>query len=276
MNVEELITAKLRAAAAGQLATFGGQPAVFEGPAPLDVKWAADQYPRIHYVLDRTADPARKVSGTAVFEIFVGVESSTLPDDVAVSVRNALDGSVFHPAGEPVTGLLWRSQQGFTENDNIQGVVVQFDLIAFPAQGTYAPDPVAALNTWTAARFPELDIDPAAWDGLNVAVYWRLTNITMVRRTNSAAFFDAGVACHIITGDIIARLTWTRRIVEAMAIDHDIAMSDTRMFIQRVAGNSGADPFRDGQIQATFRYGILPEPVTTETLGHATITGALS
>lgn len=275
MNLEELITTKLRTALAGTVATFGGQPAVFEGPAPLDVKWEATQFPRLHYVLDRTADPARKVSGTGVFEIFCGVESSTLPDDVAVAVRYALDGSVFHPAGEPVTAFLWSAQQGFTEQENIQGVVVQFDLIAFPAQGTFDPDPVAAMVAWTAGMFPELDVDPTTWGGIKPAVYWRYSGVTVVRRDPGVLWLDAGLACHIISGDISARLEWMRRIIEAIGIAGEIPYDSATMIPQRVAGNSGADPFREGQIQTTIRYGVIPARTTYTTLEHATITGAL-
>lgn len=284
MNLEELIYQKLNSdtTLSAQLSLFANKPAIFWNQAPDDTDqgWSTEQYPRIDYVADRSADPERKVEGTLVLNIWCLITSATPPEAVEDRLRSLLDGSVFHPSDEPVTALRWNRSDPFEasredERDGlIVGVTVSFDLLAFPAQTTYSPDPIASLNAWAGDKYAELQVDPASWSPSDStpALYWRLSGVTAVERTNWGIWVTVSVAGHILAPSPATRLNWIRELVEAVAKAKRIRMDDgSPMFVTRVSADSSQDSFREGQIRLSSRFGVLNEAITAEKLGQLTI-----
>src|SRR5690606_35761196 len=151
-----------------QLATFYGQPAVFQRQAPSDTDsgWDGPQYPRIDFVVDRQENPERKVQGVASFNIWALTTSQARPNDIERRIRELLDGAFFHPEGQDTTALRWSQSDMFeagNDNELIIGITVLFDLLAFPLQTTFSPDPILALNEWAESKFSVLQVDPETW-----------------------------------------------------------------------------------------------------------------
>jgi hypothetical protein len=260
-----------------QLAKFGTSSAIFAMHAPDDTDsgWSdGPQYPRIDYVIDRHEDPERRVSGVLMINVWSGTDQGAAADDVEARLRELLDGAIFHPDDEPVIGLRWATSEPFESGrtmsgismseleptDLIYGKSVQFDLLAFPLQTTFSPDPVAALNTWTQAQFSGLQVDPASWTPTaeNPAVYWRFEAAQLVQMTAGVSWFEATLYGHVIAPTPDGRLPWVRRIVEGLALAHWIPLDDgSSLCFQKIAADTRQDPLRAGQIRLTARYGVL-------------------
>ncbi|WHH58308.1 hypothetical protein [Petroclostridium sp. X23] len=274
------------------LTTYSGAPAFFEGQAPDDTDegWTGRQYPRMNYIVDRAEDPERKVSGMVVFDIWCvntsGVDTQSVwPEQIEAEVRALVDGAVFHPTDEPVTAIKWNRSEPFQEkirNDlkdgMVIGITVAFDLLAFPAQTTTDPDPIAAINQWTVDTFGSLQVDPQTWAPTDStpAIYWRLVGLSLAQQTNSVTWMDVEMAGHILTGGPSERLQWVKQLTEEIAQTGRIYMLDTSpMFIRRLSADSSGDPFRQGQIRVTARYGVLYKKPIYEILNHAIIDGGV-
>ncbi|WP_080840001.1 hypothetical protein [Cohnella massiliensis] len=284
MNLEELIYQKLQqdATLSDQLSVFAELPAIFWGQAPEDTDegWANAQYPRVDYVADRSWDPERKVEGALILNVWCLVSSAVVPEVIEDRLRSLLDGAVFHPADEPVTALRWNRSDPFEASNRgdgdelIVGVTVSFDLLAFPAQTTYSPDPIASLNAWAGDKYAELQVDPASWSPSDStpALYWRLSGVTAVERTNWGIWVTVSVAGHILAPSPATRLNWIRQLVEAAARAKRIRMDDgSPMFVTRVSADSSQDSFREGQVRLSARFGVLNEAIIAEKLGQLTI-----
>jgi hypothetical protein len=129
---------------------------------------------------------------------------------------------------------------------------------------TYDPDPVAALQGWTTAKWPEAHTDPATWSPADATpgFYWRLVRLVPAQVTVAVAWLDAEIAGHVLAPSATVRLQWVRRITEGLARKRRIRLSDgSPLFLNRVTADSEADPMRKGQIQLIARFGVLqPEP----------------
>ncbi len=288
MTLEQLIYEKLTSDAvlAGRLAVFAGRPALFERQAPADADpgWAGPQYPRIDYGVDRAEEPERRVEGRAAFNVWCLTDSQAMPEDVERRLRELLDGAVFHPADEPVTALRWSRSDGFEsargEHDElVLGVSVLFDLLAFPSQATFSPDPVAALNAWTETALPELQVDPTAWapTDANPAVYWRVVSLEVRERTAAVAWVQVAAAGHVLAPTPAGRLPWIRRLCERLATDGRTALDDgSPLLFCAVAADGHADPLRTGQVRLTARFGVLQPAAEQTVLGRAVVGGDVS
>jgi len=248
-----------------QLATFYGQPAVFQRQAPSDTDsgWDGPQYPRIDFVVDRQENPERKVQGVASFNIWALTTSQARPNDIERRIRELLDGAFFHPEGQDTTALRWSQSDMFeagNDNELIIGITVLFDLLAFPLQTTFSPDPILALNEWAESKFSVLQVDPETWTPAdsNSALYWRLAGITGIEMLNWGAWVTATIAGHVLAPSPIPRLEWTRRLTEALALERRVKLDDgSQMSILSISADSTSDPLTTGQIQLSIRYGVL-------------------
>ncbi|CEP67881.1 Uncharacterized [Moorella glycerini] len=156
-------------------------------------------------------------------------------------------------------------------------VLVQNVALAFQVQTTTSPDPVAALNSWVAATFPEVQIDPAAWAPTDntPALYWRFAGHQVAQQQQSVAWYDATVMGHIIAPTAKGRLVWLKRLVERLAATRRLTMDDgSPMFITNIAADSTADYLRTGQMRVTGRYGVLIAKPADPILNRAVVSGA--
>jgi hypothetical protein len=139
---------------------------------------------------------------------------------------------------------------------------------------TTAPDPIATLNNWTVNTFNSPQVDPDTWQPTNntPAIYWRLSGLTLAEQWAGCSWMDATIYGHIIAPTPAARLTWIKKITEALALASMITMDDgSPLAIKRVTADSQRDQLRDGQITISARYGVLPAVAATTELVHAYI-----
>lgn len=285
MKLEELLYQQLigDATLAGLLGAFGSRPAVFEQYAPDDTAegWGT-KYPRMEFTVVWQEDHERRVAGIVTVDIIT--EEMTLDPAAEIDgrLRTLLDGAAFQPDGGTVS-LRWsRADPIEVPDTNYRGIQAMFDLIAWPAGLTFSPDPVAALRSWTIGRWPALQVDPATWSPSDEApaVYWRLAGLQDADRNAAVAWFDGTLAGHVLAPSPQVRLEWIRRLAEGLVVDRIVTLDDgSPLFVQRIRADSEADPFRQGQVQVTGRFGVLvPEvagvPVQTVQIGGA-VTGTI-
>lgn len=284
---------------AGMLAKFSGQPALFEYHAPPDTDpgWQGQkQYPRLDYMVERREDPERRVSGLLIINVWQdnSADDTTTLESVANQVMSILDGSMYHPTDEPVIGFRWSRGQAFTAGreqgdvsmadlpptDLLYGMYLEFDLLAFPMQTTYSPDPVTTLNTWASNVFgSQLQVDVSAWTPTSgtPALYWRFETMQAAQMQQAVTWYDATIYGHVLAPMPWDRLTWTRKIVEAaLNVGSFVMDNGSTLLLQRVVADTKQDQLRVGQIRMVVRYGIAVPEDTATALTQANVSGAVS
>lgn len=288
-DLESLIAARLDTATAltALLSTFDGDPAAFLAPMPADVArgWSAGARAYLEWRVERHTLPERHLEGLVIFDLFVGAGAAVEAlEALERALILTLDGSFYHPtvpAGEPVEGLRWERSDDFVQGSEeapIQGRTVTFGLFAWPAQTTFSPDPIAALNAAASAQFGSaLRVDPASWgaDDAVPALYWRFVEDTEVSWESWGVLVDATIRGHVQAHGVGARNTWARTVREWLATARTFALSDgsaLRVMAPRLQRES--DPQREGQVSFSARYGVLGPVAAAERLRHAIGTGA--
>jgi hypothetical protein len=273
------------------LATWSSKPAVFEYRAPddKDKGWGSAQYPRIDYIVQRREDPERRVQGTVLINVWDTTEGSVAIESVSTQVLALLDGSMYHPDDEPVEGLRWSRSELFSvgreqsdvsmgempSSDLIYGMYLEFNLLAFPLQTTFEPDPITALTNW-AASITGIQSDPMAWTPTSgePALYWRFESQQVAELDQAVTWFNAIIYGHILGPQPQDRLKWTRQVTEKLATDRCIVLSDgSPMFVQKLSADTRQDPLKIGQIKLTARYGVLQPVSTGPQLNNAYLNG---
>ncbi|GEO26231.1 hypothetical protein AAC03nite_20160 [Alicyclobacillus acidoterrestris] len=291
--LEELVSEQLLqdTTLSGMLAQFAGSPAIFEyrAPADSDSGWDGQkQYPRMDYMVERQEDPERRVSGMLMINIWhdTSADDETTVEEVAARVQAILDGAMYHPDDEPVIGLRWSKGQFFTTgreqgdvsisdippSDLINAMYLEFDLLAFPLQETFSPDPIASLTQWSTETFKGLQSDPTTWTPTEgePALYWRFESFQVAKVEPSVTWYDATLYGHVLAPMPQDRLTWVRRICEQLLNDRTVTMENgSWMIIQKLTADTKQDQLRVGQIRMTVRYGIQVPQTTTDILQHA-------
>ncbi len=207
---------------------------------------------------------------STIVEVWPYVSRTTFQqvDALANQVIDALHRTRFADAKEQyLIDYIGSAGQDFvdTEWDAItRGLRFQVFALGWLNGLTYDPDPVAALQGWTTAKWPEAHTDPAAWNPIDTApgIYWRLVRLVPMETTAAVTWLDAQITGHILAPSAAVRLQWIRKITEGLAIQRRIKLSDgSPLLLNRVTADSEADPMRRGQIQLTARLGVLqPEP----------------
>lgn len=284
MTLEDLIYSRLTKSDDLQrsLAVYGGQPAVFYLTAPDDkaTGWKQrKQYPRIDYAVDLQHNPERKTSGTLTLNI-MSAEDGMPPEELEPIVRRLLCGVFLQPDTAPPFALAWARSDAFdqrTDGDGlVAGITVTFDVYAFPTQTTSDPDPILAMNHYIEQNAPEAfviggrkaieqELIPTA---TAPAFYFRLESIQLQRETNTVAWMDAVIACHIFAGG--EEVAWLKSVVDNLALAGEVIMLDhSPMFMQNLKADSSLDALSTGQLHLYTRFGILRRPSYNHPLNHA-------
>lgn len=267
----------------GELAQFGKVPAIFYQTAPDDTAtgWKqGKQYPHIAYVVDYTANTERKTSGILTLDI-MSTEDGTPPEELEPVVRDLLCGVFITPDNAPPYSLAWNRSDAFKQGHNdsdgiITGITVTFDLYAFPFQTTTDPDPILAMNHYIEQTIPAAEIIGGKKPTAQIfttsqeapAFYFRLETIQIQRETNTVAWMDATIACHIFAGG--EETTWLKYLVDALAIAGEISMLDTSpMFLQNLKADNTLDALSTGQLRLYVRFGTLRRQPYNHPLLHA-------
>lgn len=280
MTLEELIYQKLNGdvALAPLLATYAGNPAVFEFLAPEDSAegWIGPQTPRVEFIVTREEDSERRISGQASVFIVHRDTSNATAAQIESEIRRILDGVTFRPDEGTIT-LQWRSLEQFEDDPEYRGLELQFDMIAWPVGTTYSPDPVQALRDWSIAKWANLQVDPATWSptDANPALYWRMASIDAIEMMSWGAWITGRFQGHILANSPSVRIEWIRRVTEGAALDRRVRMSDgSKVFIQSIGADSESDPLRSGQIRISARFGILTPAIAQTPVNVANVSGA--
>lgn len=251
------------------LAKYADCSAVFYQSAPDDTAkgWEQrKQYPRIDYAVDYISNPERKTSGVMTLNVYC-TEDGTLPEEIEPIIRNLLCGTFITPDDAPPYSLSWARSDVFQaeKSDGIViGVTMTFDVFSFPSQVTTDPDPVLAMNHYIEELIPIAEIIGGKKPTERVfapskdypAFYFRLESIQTQRETNTVAWMDCVIACHIFAGG--EEITWLKYLVDRLAIAGDVEMLDTSyMLLQNLKADSTMDALSMGQLRIYGRFGIL-------------------
>lgn len=257
MTLEELIYKRIaESAAAEQLASHNGAPAVFFGPAPTDTDpgWAlAEQYPRISYAIDTRANPERQTAGNIYLDVWC-LDSGTAPEAVEPSIRAALCDVIMAPQEQPPYSLAWVTSETFEATKQLDksarviGVTVTFDLYALPQQETTDPDPILAMNAFTNRWSDAVTVIGSDRMGEytepsdeHPAAYFRLANYHRAQETNTVIWMEGVLVGHLIAPTYAGRQRWLKALADELATRGEVEMLDTSPHVHTRFGG-GREP----------------------------------
>lgn len=267
---------------AALLAEYDGGPAIFyQRPATADDrKWGEWQYPRIDYNVDMQENPARNTSGVLSINVWCDAEHGAEPEDIERTLRSLLH-AVFAQADDYPYSFSWARTDAFevkVEKEQAArtiGVTALFDIMAYPSQITFCPDPIRAMNDWTKAILPHATVigldDIDGWlvpTRENPAIYWRLAAQGAQRKHFTHSWVDVVLEGYVCARSAADRLYGLTRINTAAALVGHIRMEDgSPLFLTNFTCKPHLSHLTQGQIQANGRFGILqpwygvrPEP----------------
>ena len=292
MAAETLILEAIQADAAtsGMLARFDGQCAAFYQMAPPDTDqgWAPVQYPRLDFTVDWAYSPERQADGTCQINIWCLNNGTTAaPEDVGDAVRECLRDLFLTDDDGQIYALEWQRTDAFEAGGQdgqplTIGVTLSFDILAFPAQITMEPDPVAGLCDYIKRIAPQIlvvgvDAMPRRCRPTEEQpiAYVRMSgDVSVMRNSWAVAWMDVTLPVHIFAPGANLRQTMSRSLCNAIALDGECKLRDgSPMLIRRVAISASANPMRQGQLTVTGRYGVLWQPPEVPKLNHANVEG---
>jgi len=286
-----LIEARLKeylrkdATLASLLAQYNGKPAIFQQMVPdqNDTAWSGEQFSRICYDIVSQSSPDRKTAGTLMVDITCS-EDSTPYEPIEAAIRRLVDGCFFDSDDGTVVAASWQRSDGFTTKGNgyqknadntVFGVMITFDLMAFPLQQVTGMDPCGCISAWaqktfSSARLITAGIPEGAWKPTDVtpAVYWHLVSTQqdpgmLKYDTWSVTWMQAVLQCHVFSETPQVRNDIIKQMAEKAYPETKIPFPDgSPLLVQRFQANSTRDALKVGQITLTASYGILRVPDT--------------
>lgn len=265
------------------LATYNKAPAIFnqEAPADTDPLWGpGSQYGRIVFAVDLQGDPERTMGGVLTVDIECK-ENEQVPEEIEPIVRSFIHGWFFS-SGTFTVEAQWKNSNYFTQpTDQVNGVTITFDILAFPVITTSNPDVIARLNKWTAEAFPELHVinyEPlpsTAWqpDTGNSAIYWRIQTDQPARwipDTFQTIWRAATIKGHLFSADVSIASVEEMKIIAKLYADKRLKKDgETPIMVNRSnSADNGADPLRAGQITVESTYGIIVYQEIVDPIEH--------
>ena len=211
---------------------------------------------------------------------YVDQTSFVSVDDIAAKVMTALRFVKFDDGGEPCLSVFLDTASEDAVDEDWKAITrcQRFRVFALGWLSglTYDPDPVAALQTLTAGLWPAAGTDPPTCDPSDAApgIYWRLTGVQTLQTMNWGSWMTAHLRGHIVAPTPASRLTWSRKVAEALPAR--LRLSDGSPLLRdSVAADPYADPMSVGQISLTARFGVLSPVAPATRLNHATLTGVI-
>jgi hypothetical protein len=222
---------------------------------------------------------------STIVEVWPYVARTTFQqvDAIANAVINVLHRARFSEDNEQyLADYIGTAGQDFVDEDwdaITRGLRFRVFALGWLNGLTYDPDPVSALQTWTTATWPEVHTDPATWTPADATpgIYWRLIRIAPVQITQAVNWMEAQLAGHILAPSAVVRLTWIRKVTEALTRRRRLTMQDgSPLEFWKITVDSEADPMRRGQVRLTVRFGVLQPEVAADTLARAVVSGDTS
>lgn len=142
--------------------------------------------------------------------------------------------------------------------------VMNFDLIALDwrTHSEVKPDPIDGMVKWT-NEFFDFQTDPKMWIPSDEApaVYWRQSQVLSTEPTPWGGFVNAQIRGHVISPSPEIRKRATEVIARHLMTEGHTHLSDKSvMLFREVSTNDGYNPFTEGQITLSVRYGVLSIP----------------
>lgn len=276
--VESMIYKHLVARDLPGIGSYDHEPAIFNQRAPDDTDrgWNGIQFGRIVYDLLMKDDAERKVSGSLNIMVAYVFDEEGYQNllDAKEKVKNDFDGTFFSDDDLSIASV-WRKTEPFREKmDNeddteICGLILEFDVYAFPVQQYKPMDPVNSLATyigqnWSDIKVINLGQMPEIWmpNDDTSAVYVRL-------ETNSFGTFPSTYACtwfmsnlkvHVISRSDNLTNELIMNIMTSLSERERFPMDDgSPFFVQKIQFGRKSDALRDGQLTVQGQYGVLKE-----------------
>ena len=269
------------------LAQYNGKPAVFQQIVPSEnaPAWSGEQFSRICYDIVSQSSPDRKTAGTLLLDITCS-EDSTPYEPIEAAIRRLVDGCFFDSDDGTIVAASWQRSDGFTTKGNgyqanddntVHGIMLTFDLMAFPTQEVTGMDPCGCISDWTRKTFSSARLitsgalPEGAWKPTDEepAMYWHLISTqqdpSMLKYdTWSVTWMQAVLQCHVFSETPQVRNDIIKQMAEKAYPETKIPFPDGSPFlVQRFQANSTYDALKTGQVTLTASYGILRVPEGT-------------
>lgn len=256
---------ELCALLAKQMTTHGMELAVFYQKASADVDLQEGNYPQIIFEVDKFTDAIHGVAGLLSVDIICS-QDTTPPEPLERLIRQSLEGTFFKPQGGEIFILKWNKSETFTEPASerlplLIGATLTFEVFEFPSSVTQSPDPIWALQDWT-ANLNVMVIGLSEFDELftptrdKPAFYFDTQEENFVEQTHSVIWLDAVINCHVFAPKVRDRREWLTLFKQEILLCTHIFLDDgSPMRLEDCKVNFAANEIQ-GQIQLTFRYGV--------------------
>lgn len=282
------------------LCLYQGKSAIFyqKAPSDEDTGWNDISFPRLGYNLDFSYDPQRKHAGTLTIDVWACALNSGLdqrsPDMViAEHLENQISSVFYTPKGQQSICTIWRDSVAFLgktsdlnrETSPVEtfGITLTFDLIAFPQQETFTPDPIKGLSHWSKSAFPQakiigLDPLPSVWRPTDQtpAFYWRMEGAEVSRELFACTWYVGQFYGHISCQSIPERNRWARAIIEQLHTESNLILEDESFFrIEKSLYHHDGAPLSEGQLAVWGEFGVLSQryrDTQSEPLNHGHFT----
>lgn len=261
------------------LALYEGKPAIFYQQAPSDMndEWTtAKMFPRITYNVDWSLNPERKSSGSMTVEILCLNETAIYPEDISGDVLSCLS-DLFMTDESGTYAVCWKSTDNFDIGGGVYGeqtrtepkvigVIISFDILAFPFQLVCSPDPIQGLNNFIKKCLPNsmiigYDEIPRLWKPIDnkPAIYCRLSSETSIARQSfSVTWLSPTLNVHLFAPNSSMKQKYLQYIYHLLSLEQEVILDDTSpMFIKNITYNMSLEPLYEGQMTIIAEYGIL-------------------
>ncbi|MGE7672978.1 hypothetical protein ACQKMV_05240 [Lysinibacillus sp. NPDC094403] len=201
------------------------------------------------------------------FEVWPYVKRTTFQDvdNLAKEVKKVIDKKRFDVAGKPFYIEFVGSTEDIVDEEwdaLTRGLSFKVHSLSWLVHEPVEPDPVTTMTAYSSMKFIDLQTNPATWKPSDErpALYWRQEAITATDPTAWGAWITATLKGHVINPDVAKRKKVSEMVARQLLLDNRAYMSDkSPMNFENVSVNDGYDPFKQGQIHLSVRYGILKE-----------------
>lgn len=202
------------------------------------------------------------------FEIWPHVERASLTDldNLIKEVLQAINFAIIvvdevpyylQYTGTGTEDMIDEDWDAYTKSMNFE--VIALDWLT---HSEVKPDPIDGMVKWTNKHF-DYQTNPREWlpSDDEPAVYWRQAQVTSVEPMNWGGFVNAQLRGHVISPSLEVRKRATEQLTrKLMTGDHTHLSDGSVMLFRGVSSNDGYNPFTEGQITLSVRYGILDTP----------------
>lgn len=143
-----------------------------------------------------------------------------------------------------------------------RSITLQVHALDWVLEKVSDPSPVQALIEYSRDNFRDAQLDPYIWDPKETApaLYWRQGDVEVDQKESWGAWYTATIHGHIISPSSAETKMMSDLVVRQMGLDRRTYMSDqSPISFEDIKSDIGYDPFSQGQITVTVRFGLLQD-----------------